>query len=286
MKKESIINKELSIDGLHGRAITFDISYLDQKKTVQKPVIIYCHGFKGFKDWGANQLMAQKFASNNFLFLKFNFSHNGTSVNQFDDLHDLEAFGNNNFEIELDDVKCLVDWLHLKDNPFKSHFNSQEIYLIGHSRGGGIAMLSTVYDQRIKKVVSWAGVNDLEKYMYLSDIETWKKEGISWVENSRTGQSLPLYYQFYENFYAHKNKFDIKFNLMKLDKPLLLLHGDKDKTVDFSDSHWIYEHIVHSILVKVENSDHTFGAKHPWEKDVLPEKLNFAIEETIEFFNF
>ena len=73
---------------------------------------------------------------------------------------------------------------------------------------------------------------------------------------------------------------------MKLDKPLLLLHGDEDETVDISDSEWIYEHVIHAIMVKVEKGNHSFGASHPWTSENLPESLSFAIEETNEFFKF
>ena len=40
-------------------------------------LVVFCHGFKGFKDWGAWHLVAEKFAQDGFIFLKFNFSHNG-----------------------------------------------------------------------------------------------------------------------------------------------------------------------------------------------------------------
>ena len=39
-----------------------------------KNLIIFCHGYKGFKDWGCWNLMADKFAQNGISFLKFNFS--------------------------------------------------------------------------------------------------------------------------------------------------------------------------------------------------------------------
>ena len=73
---------------------------------------------------------------------------------------------------------------------------------------------------------------------------------------------------------------------MKLDKPILLLHGTKDETVSIEDAQWIYDNLDHTILVKIEHANHTFGSSHPWLKENLPENLSFAIEETIEFFTF
>lgn len=282
--ENNFIKKELTIEGKHHRPITMDVNYLE--KGINQPVVIFSHGFKGFKDWGAFNKMAETFALNNFFFIKINFSHNGTTPDNYSDIHDAEAFGNNNFEIELDDLDSVINWLEKKENPYKENYNFNELYLIGHSRGGGIAMLKATEDGRVKKVAAWASVNDFEKYMYLSEPITWKETGVSFIENSRTGIKLPLYYQFYENFYKNKQRFDLKENLMKLDKPLLLVHGTKDETVAIADAQWIYDNLDHSILVKIEDGNHTFGASHPWVKESLPENLSFAIEETIEFFTF
>lgn len=286
--KTEILKKEYCIANPGKKPITLDITYesIKGKEPADLPVIIYCHGFKGFKDWGANHLMAQKFATEGFFFVKINFSHNGTTDKDYSDIHDLEAFGNNNFEIEIEDLKRTLDWLTDPKNENFKTYNKDEIFVIGHSRGGGIVLLSAATDSRIKKVACWATVNDLEKYMYLSDIKTWEKDGVSFVKNSRTGMDLPLYFQFYQNFYRNKDKFDIEKNLMNLSKPLLLLHGNKDNTVSMEDSKMIYENVDHSIFIEVEEGDHTFGARHPWNSNSLPEHLNFIIEETSEFFKF
>lgn len=278
------IKHEYSVPGKHIKPITFDISFME--KTNKQPVIIFCHGFKGFKDWGTHSLMAEHFARQNFVFIKMNFSHNGTTPENLSDISDLEAFGNNNFEIELDDLDVLMNWIEKEDNPFNTHFNKSELYLIGHSRGGGIVMLKAVEDSRVKKIAVWGSVNDFEKYMTLSDVETWRKDGVTYIENYRTGIKMPLYFQFYENYYKHEFRFDLKNRILELDKPILLLHGTHDETVPLKDAEWIYEQLDHSILVKVESANHSFGGMHPWNDDIMPENLSFAVEETIEFFNF
>ena len=282
MNSNTVIKNEIIIEGKDKKSITLDITYLE--KSNNQPLVIFCHGFKGFKDWGAFNQMAEMFAKNNFIFAKFNFSHNGTSPSDYSDIHDLEAFGQNNFEIELDDLDRVLNWFNEDTNRFKNTDNKHEIYTIGHSRGGGIVMLKASEDSRIKKVVAWASVNDFEKYMFLSDTVKWKETGVSFVDNSRTGVKLPLYYQFYENFYANKNRFDLIENVMKLSIPVLLIHGTKDETVNIEDAEWIYENLDHSILVKIEGGNHAFGASHPWVKDSLPDSLSIAIDETIEFF--
>ena len=60
------------------KPIVADCFFVDDKKP--KPILIFCHGYKGFKDWGAWNLMAEAFAETGFFFIKFNFSHNGGTV--------------------------------------------------------------------------------------------------------------------------------------------------------------------------------------------------------------
>ena len=67
-------------------------------------MVIFAHGFKGFKDWGAHNLVASHFAENGFRFLKFNFSHNGTTIDRPTEFTDLIGFSDNTFSIEFDDL--------------------------------------------------------------------------------------------------------------------------------------------------------------------------------------
>ena len=102
-----MVHQEYNIPSLHNnKSITFDLRYNEDLK--KKPLIIFLHGFKGFKDWGHFNMIADYFVNQGFAFLKMNFSHNGTSPEQLIDFVDLEAFGQNNFSIELDDVLSLI----------------------------------------------------------------------------------------------------------------------------------------------------------------------------------
>src|SRR3954467_220818 len=96
------------IPGLHNKPITLDVFY--DPDIEKQPLVIFCHGFKGFKDWGHFNLVGEKFAANGLAFLKFNFSHNGTTPEDPDKFADLEAFGNNNYIIELDDLQTVITW--------------------------------------------------------------------------------------------------------------------------------------------------------------------------------
>ncbi|RZK32728.1 MAG: dienelactone hydrolase, partial [Hymenobacter sp.] len=82
----------------HGRSFAADATYqaaaaASPAVAAAKPVIVFVHGFKGFKDWGHFPLLARFFAEQGFVFIKLNLSHNGVVVGGTGDLEDLEAFG-------------------------------------------------------------------------------------------------------------------------------------------------------------------------------------------------
>ena len=111
--------------------ITCDLT----SRTKNKKVIIFCHGFKGFKDWGCWNLVANYFVNNGFNFLKFNFSHNGTTLENTSQISDLNTFSKNNYSIELSDITRVIDFVLSG----KISVKMSNIFIIGHSRGGGIA---------------------------------------------------------------------------------------------------------------------------------------------------
>src|SRR5690606_9945593 len=99
----------------------------------QKPLVIFCHGYKGFKDWGAWDVVAEAFAKADLFFVKFNFSHNGGTMNQPIDFPDLEAFAENNYSKELEDLDDLIKFLQSTSNPFQAEINPNQLIIIGHS---------------------------------------------------------------------------------------------------------------------------------------------------------
>ena len=134
-----------TIIGSANKPILIDTTYQENSKP--KKVVVFSHGFKGFKDWGPFNKIAETFAENDFVFVKFNFSHNGTTIDDAVNFVDLDAFGNNNFCKELDDVGFVLDWV-------EEYFIDAKIFLFGHSRGGGISILKSGEDSRINKIVS------------------------------------------------------------------------------------------------------------------------------------
>ena len=273
--------KNIKTEGKHNKPILIDVFY---KETNQpKPIIIFCHGYKGFKDWGAWNLMAAVFANEGFFFIKFNFSHNGGTVEQPIDFPDLEAFGNNNYTKELDDLTSVINWISTHSD-FKNEVNLDAISLIGHSRGGGIVLLKANEDAIIKKVITLAGVCDFEKRTAtIGDLQQWENEGVKYVLNGRTKQNMPHYYQFYEDFRLNKERLDIKKATENLKIPHLIIHGNKDTSVLIDEAENLKKWNSESEFKIIENANHVFNTSHPWKRNYLSEELETTIKNCVAF---
>lgn len=275
-----ITTYNLNITGSICKPIAIDISY--QSSQFKKSLVIFTHGFKGFKDWGHFNAVASYFAERDFVFAKFNFSHNGTTLEKPLDFDDLEAFGNNNYIFELNDIDSVLNAL-LTDEQLKSEIDTEKVYLIGHSRGGAIGIIKTSEDLRIKKLVTWAAVADIVSRNSPKTIETWKQSGVVHTYNGRTKQQMPLNVQFFDTIVLNKERLDVVKAAEKINVPFLIIHGTNDEAVPLKDAYILNEANEMSTLFIIEEANHTFGAKHPWEEVFLPEDAKLVIDRTIQF---
>lgn len=276
------LSKNNIISGKHQKPILLDVGFKSTHQ--QKPVVLFAHGFKGFKDWGHFNKVMRHFMDNDFVFVKFNFSHNGGTVEQPIDFPDLEAFGNNNYTKELDDLETVLDWITQHNLVPKEEINHQEIYLIGHSRGGGISMVKAAEDVRIKKLVTWAAVSDLINRIPPQQFEEWKQNGVIYVENARTNQQMPMYYQFAEDTLKNMERLSIERSAKSLGIPHLIVHGTNDEAVSVLEAENLAKWNKNAELFIVEDANHTFGASHPFLQEKFPEHFQLVIDKTIEFF--
>lgn len=275
------IKKNIIIEGKHNKPIITDLFF--NNDGTKKPIIIFCHGYKGFKDWGAWNIMAESFAKASFYVVKFNFSHNGGTVEQPIDFPDLEAFGNNNYTKELDDLESVINWI-VSNPELKNNTDINNITLLGHSRAGGIVTIKAEENNRIKKVISLAGVCDFGKRTStVGNLEQWKKDGVKYVLNGRTKQQMPHYYQFYEDFIENEDRLTIKRAVSNLKIPYLIIHGNNDTSVLVDEATNLHKWNPNAKLEIIDGANHVFGAQHPWEKTMLPNHLKEAVDKVINF---
>ena len=275
------IIKNTIIQGKHNKPILTDYFYKENNQA--KPIVIFCHGYKGYKDWGSWNIMADLFAMADLFFVKFNFSHNGGTVENPIDFPDLEAFASNNYSIEMDDLESVIHSV-LNDKKFENEIDKTNITLIGHSRGGGIVVLKASQNQKISKVISWNGISDIEaRFPKGEALEAWRTAGVGYIENTRTKQQMPNKFQVYEDFMANKEKLHIQSAIEKLSIPHLIVQGTADTVVLPQEAHNMHKWNKKSDLYFVENMNHALGNTQPWEHDDLPKEMDEVVLVSILF---
>ena len=275
--------RNIRIQGRHQKDILADTFFIEDG--AKKDVVLFCHGYKGYKDWGAWDLVAEAFAKQNYFFVKMNFSHNGGTPEQPIDFPDLEAFGKNNFIKELDDLETVIDWI-FSGEVAPEQMDPESLTLIGHSRGGGIVLLKAFEDRRVKQVVTWAGVSDFaSRFPKGKVLEEWKKNGVAYVHNARTKQEMPHYFQFFTTFKENEAYLNIREAVQNLKIPYLIIHGDHDETVPLQEARNLKSWNEKNRLEVIEKANHTVGCTQPWDSPVMPEHLIRALEVAVPFLN-
>lgn len=252
------------------------------ESTKEQPLLIFVHGFKGFKDWGHFPLICKKIAKSGISVLAFNFSHNGGTVENPIDFPDLEAFSHNTYSKEVNDVAYILSWVMKHQKHHFTTIDLDNITILGHSRGGGIALLAAHRFSRLKRVITWAAVADFEERLP-SDaaLKEWEKSGIHLIQNGRTNQAMPMRYEFVKDLKNNSKALNIKRAVEELGKPLLIVHGEEDETVNFKDAERILSWSTSTQLVGIEKCSHTFNGNHPWENKDLPAATHQAVEASI-----
>lgn len=243
--------------------------------------VIFVHGFKGFKDWGFWHHIAKEFNRAGFNVLRFNFSHNGTGPHG-SEFTRLELFEENSFSLEREELSEITDALA------RGEFTESlpgSIFLLGHSRGGAIAIFEAAVNRKIKATALWASVSKLKRYSdrQLSD---WIKKGYLEFMNTRTGQKMRAGKNLLDDIINQDKKgLNLKIAVKKINSPVIIIHGEQDLTVKPEEAVEIYNELTEgkgSKLVMLPATGHTFNAEHPF-KDTN-DKLESAINETIKFF--
>lgn len=240
-------------------------------------LVIFIHGYKGFKDWGAWNLVDFEFTYSGFGFAKFNLTHNGGNEIYARDFPDLDAFSRNTYSKEVNDLRFFLDHLDTLNLPEHSK------HLIGHSRGGGIGLIAVSEDPRISSICTWSSISNIAKRMPQGEnLELWKTTGVRFELNTRTSQEMPILYSLYEDFLKNTTRLNIELACKKIKIPRLLIHGSNDESVSFEEGLELSEWLDVPII-EIPDCNHTFGSQHPMNSYKLPRELKTVVDLTKRF---
>ncbi len=229
-------------------------------RTHPRPAVLVLHGFKGFKDWGMFPTFADRLARAGFTAVSLNLS--GSGVDAGGEFSRPERFGRNSYSAELADVATVLDGL---ESGAFDMVPPSRVGIVGHSRGGGVAILAAARDARIQALVSWAAIADVHRWRGRE--AEWRAAGSLEIVNTRTGQVLPLHTDLLDDVERNAEALDISAAAARLTQPWLLVHGAADEAVPLAEADalaadWRPEQPRRRVTIA--GGGHTFGAVHPF----------------------
>jgi len=246
-------------------------------RQLPRPAVLIVHGFKGFKDWGMFPPLAERIARAGFSAVSCNLS--GSGVDARGEFSLPEAFARNTYSAELADIRTLLDAL---ESGRLGMPPTPHVGLVGHSRGGGMAILAAAGDPRVQALVTWAAISKVSRWD--GKEAAWRAAGYLDSVNTRTGQVLRINTDVLDDVRDHAAALDILAAARRLAQPWLLLHGADDESVPVDEARaladgWRAEQSRRFHLV--EGGGHTFGAVHPFAGMTPP--LAEAFDETLKW---
>ncbi|MBM2841314.1 MAG: Alpha/beta hydrolase family protein [Bacteroidetes bacterium] len=253
-----MVERTFRIQNSSGDDFAGDIRYVDEG--VRRPLLVVCHGFTAHKDWGPFPYFGRRFAELGFASVVFNFSHNGIGDNHRK-FTELDKFSRNTIGKELEDLRAVIDAVEQGEIGRKI-VDAERIGLVGHSRGGGVAILFASLDHRIKAVAGWSTVSTFFRYTSHQK-ELWEKQGFMPVTIRSMKTKLRYGIEVLRDLEANKEQYDLVATVKGLTVPLLLVHGEADVTVRPTEAQKLFEASDKSKteLILVEHTGHMYGTK-------------------------
>ena len=248
-------------------------------RTSPRPAVVVIHGFKGFKDWGMFPPAADRLAQAGFTVVTFNLS--GSGVDAQGEFAFADPFGRNTYSLELDDIDRVLAALERGELGTAA---PSSVGLLGHSRGGGGAILHAAGDPRIRALVTWSAIATVDRWPAATR-ESWRQRGMIDIVNARTGQVLPLYTDLLDDLEQNGGgSLDIEAAAARMAAPWLIVHGTDDETVSFADAERLRAASAAPVteLLAVEGAGHTFGTVHPWAG--MPAEFDQVVRASTTWF--
>lgn len=262
--------------------LVISTDYRTGNKAYWLPLVIFAHGFKGFRNWGGFPYLMEKLAESGFAAVNFDFSQNGVAPERPMDFSRLDLFASNTHSAELDDLNTVTD--HFYKNAEELGIDKNRIALIGHSRGGAAVILKASEDKRVKALVTLASIAEVDRYTN-EQKERWRKNGYIEIPNARTGQMMRMNVSFLVDIETNAKRLDITRAMKELEIPALIIHGKEDLAVKYTDALKLHENSRKELtqLELINNTGHTFGIEHPFKGTTGA--FETVIKKTVSFLN-
>ena len=239
-----------------------------------KGVLICCHGFKGYKDYGFFPILCDQATKQGLLAVRFNFSHSGMT-NQIETFARPDLFEKDTWGRQVQDLKTVLG--HVIDS------TGLPAVLFGHSRGGVTSTLYSGNNQnpRVAGLITAAAPDYTCKMDGLVK-DQLRAEGRLLSPSGRTGQKLYVGLDWLEEIERDPQRFDPLRAAAGVGCPMLILHGDQDETVPSSCAHHLHQAASdNSRIAIIQGANHVFNCSNPVPASTGLNQLPAATQELI-----
>ncbi|MGA1249252.1 MAG: alpha/beta hydrolase family protein [Candidatus Kapaibacteriota bacterium] len=248
------------------------------------PVILLIHGFRGSKDWGFFPYVAQCLSATGAITITWNMSLNGYSAHSMY-IDKPDEFAKNTITEELSDTQCIIDALLDTSSTLHSQVSSRwngKIYIMGHSRGAGIAMLIAEKNPAIHNIALWNPISRFGRFTERQK-QVWKEKGIFQVDETQDGIPILMKYSYIEDLELHGEEYSLMRSIISINSSISIVHAEQDMTVPLKEALALKEQSDAIQLQVIPATGHVFGCTHPFTKSTLA--LDTALHHTTEFFD-
>ncbi len=199
-----------------------------------RDVLVVGHGVTGNKDRPFVVALAEAVAAEGVSVLRFSFAGNGGSGGRFGDC---------TISKEVEDLKAVLGSVEAQ---------GLRATYAGHSMGGAVGVLAASSDERIRYLISLAGMVNTEAFYEREFGEETPDEGCMWEE-----PSCPLSSTYVADM---KSIHSTAPKASEIKVPWLFVHGTDDDVVPIEDSREIFALAGEpKKLVEIPGADHVFS---------------------------
>lgn len=237
-----------------------------------RALAVVVHGFKGFKDWGFFPWLAERLCNHGIAVCRFNMSRSGIGENP-EEFDRLDLFADDTYTGQIRDLLAAVEFARRECGQIPT-------FLVGHSRGGGVAILGASQIAHLRGVVTWSAISTVDRSNDATKRQ-WRRDGHYDIENTRTKQMMRLSIAILDDYEANRERLDILAATERLRVPLLVIHGEDDESVPVAESELIAARAWQPSRAVIAHAGHTYNAIHPLID--VPFALSMAGELTAHF---
>lgn len=285
MNYAAIKKESGQIASTEGLPIRYDI-YVPIPESNPLPVLIFIHGFKGFKDWGAFPDAYADLAERGYGVLALNLSRNGVGENltEFDRL---DLFADQTFSQDLQDIKTVVEALSEgKISSEHVELDVMRIGMIGFSKGAHLAIVAAKELYEINCLVTWGAVDNWLNFWTDEQKKAFESQGYIEVENKRTGQIMRVNRSVYDDLVKNKSTLLASTAVKELYIPTCFIHGAADESVSPKCTDALYEACPaeDKRRLSIKGASHTFNVSHPFTMSDFPDAFSEVLQHTSDWF--